>query len=128
MNNPDRLLSLNREHSALFTSEQLRRLQYRGRYPTEVAALKCIDGRVDLPNTTGTPMGIIQPFRNLGGKFDFGWPFFQEVFGQWVKYGIGKGRDCLVLLTYHFSRGEKRRDKSAILERVRMAGHLGKSP
>lgn len=37
-------------------------------------------GRAHQPSVdTHTPLGIIQPFRNLGGMFDLGWPHLGEV-------------------------------------------------
>jgi hypothetical protein len=43
-----------------------------------------MDGRLNLPVMTQTAVGIIQPFRNLGGKFDLGWPFFQATLETWI--------------------------------------------
>jgi len=85
------------------------RRRYRGEHPTEIAALKCMDGRLHLPVMTQTALGIIQPFRNLGGKFDLGWPFFQNIIDQWVQYSISRGRHCLVFVTYHYARGDVHR-------------------
>ena len=45
------------------------RKRYLARFPTAIAVMKCMDGRINLPVSTGTPPGIIQPFRNLGGFF-----------------------------------------------------------
>jgi hypothetical protein len=105
------LLELNTKHSELFTDPglALERRRYRAQHPTEIAALKCMDGRLHLPVMTETTVGVIQPFRNLGGRFDLGWPAFQFTFNQWVEYAVGKGRDCLVLVTYHFARGDSHR-------------------
>lgn len=103
------LLELNREHSKLFVAEHLDRVRYRVEHSTEFAALKCMDGRIHLPLMTKTPLGIIQPWRNLGGRFDLGWPFFQETLLRWVNYSIGRGRRCVIFVTYHFSRGELHR-------------------
>ncbi|MDH5480467.1 MAG: carboxysome shell carbonic anhydrase, partial [Nitrosomonas sp.] len=85
------------------------RRRYRGEHPTEIAALKCMDGRLNLPVMTQTALGIIQPFRNLGGKFELGWPFFQATLDQWVQYSINRGRHCLVFVTYHYARGDSHR-------------------
>ena len=52
---------------------------YNAKHNTALLALKCMDGRLNLPVATNTPSGIIQPFRNLGGRFDLGWPHFGEV-------------------------------------------------
>lgn len=107
----DYLLDLNAKHSELFTDPgiALERRRYRAQHPTEIAALKCMDGRLHLPVMTETVPGIIQPFRNLGGKFNLGWPAFQFTFNQWIQYAVSKGRDALVLVTYHFARGDSHR-------------------
>jgi hypothetical protein len=105
------LLDRNKEQSQTFTSSDavLWRRQYRAKYPTEIAALKCMDGRLNLALMTETPQGIIQPFRNIGGIFDLGWPFFGILMREWVEYAVSQGRNCLVLVTYHFSKGDPHR-------------------
>lgn len=107
----DFLLKHNKSQSALFSSpdEVGLRLQYRSSHPTEIVALKCMDGRLHLPIITKTPMGIIQPYRNLGGKFDLGWPYFQNLILEWYESSLSIGRDCVVLITYHFSKGDTHR-------------------
>ncbi len=102
---------LNQEHSDFFCSpdEELSRRLYRAQHPTEICAFKCMDGRINIPILTKTPLGIIQPFRNLGGKFDLGWPYLGQVFEEWVNYAVSKGRKCLVMVTYHFSQGDTHR-------------------
>ncbi len=86
------LLDHNREQSAEYCSPDadLWRRKYRIEHPTEIGALKCMDGRLNLAVITQTPPGIIQPFRNLGGQFCLGWPFFQEVIDEWVNYAISR--------------------------------------
>lgn len=105
------LLDHNKEQSKIFSSPDsvLWRRQYRAKHPTEIAALKCMDGRLHLPVMTNTPLGIIQPFRNIGGIFDLGWPFFGVVLKDWVDYAVSRGRDSLILVTYHYSKGDKHR-------------------
>ena len=102
----DYLLELNRRHAREFMDLAVERRRYRGEHPTEIAALKCMDGRLNLPVITQTTVGIIQPFRNLGGKFELGWPFFQSILDQWVQYATSRGRHSLVFVTYHYSRGD----------------------
>ncbi len=111
MNGIETLIGLNGRHSRNFTQSglALERRLYRSRHRTQVAALKCMDGRLNLSLITGVPLGIVQPFRNLGGQFEIGWPMFQEALDEWVQYGVSNGRESLLLVTYHFSRGEKHR-------------------
>jgi len=109
MNGIDYLLDLNRRNSREFIASGLDRKRYRALYPTEITALKCMDGRLHLPVTTNTLMGIIQPYRNIGGRFNLGWPFFNILISGWKDYITDRGRDGLVLATYHFSRGNEHR-------------------
>jgi hypothetical protein len=96
-----------RRHSEAFCSPEaaLARQRYLARHPTAIAVMKCMDGRINLPVATGTPVGIIQPFRNLGGMFDLGWPHLGEVLAHYVQRRVAEGRRVLLLATYHFSRG-----------------------
>ena len=105
------LIKHNREQSKIYSDpgNVLWRRQYRAKHPTEIAALKCMDGRLHLPVMTETPLGIIQPFRNIGGQFDLGWPFFGILLKEWVEYSVKEGRDCLILVTYHYSKGDHHR-------------------
>jgi hypothetical protein len=111
MDDVDFLLDLNRRHSELFTDagEKDERELYREKHPTEIGASKCMDGRIHLPLLTETALGIIQPWRNIGGQFDLRWPFYAETIHQWQKYAKRRKRRCLKLVTYHFSRGKRER-------------------
>ena len=109
MKGTEYLLELNREHSEHFKDHRNLRGQYRTLHPTEILALKCMDGRLNLPVMTQIEMGMISPLRNLGGKFDLGWPKLGDLLVQWVNYGISKGRPGLILVTYHYSRGDTHR-------------------
>lgn len=105
------LLQHNQKQSAIFCNPDaaLSRRQYRSKHPTAVAAMKCMDGRLNLSIITKTPPGIIQPFRNIGGMFDLGWPYFGELLNDWVRNNIFKGSDCMILVTYHWSKGDLHR-------------------
>ncbi|MCG6118698.1 MAG: hypothetical protein MEQ07_10990 [Aquimonas sp.] len=95
------------QHAAEFCGSEsvLARQRYLAEHPTALAALKCMDGRLNLSVATRTPIGLIQPFRNLGGRFDLGWPHLGEVLSDWVLSQVGAGRRVLLLLNYHHSRG-----------------------
>jgi hypothetical protein len=105
----DYLLELNKEQSNSYMDVAMERRRYRGEHPTEIAALLCMDGRLSMPLVTQTAPGVIQTFRNLGGKFDLGWSYFQTMVDQWVQYSIGRGRHCLIFVTYHYARGDTHR-------------------
>jgi hypothetical protein len=100
-----------RLHSIGFQSSEsfLSRSRYIAQHPTAIFAFNCMDGRINISVATGTPPGIIVPFRNLGGRFDLGWPHFGEVLAEHVRSMVGQGRRMLALITYHYSKGDSHR-------------------
>lgn len=102
------LEDLAERHGEAYRSPEamLARTRYQSQHPTAIAVLKCMDGRINIPIATGTPVGILMPFRNLGGRFDLGWPHLGEVLTQYVMDRVHEGRPVLFLVTYHFSRGD----------------------
>jgi hypothetical protein len=102
------VFDLAQRYSAEYCSPEafLARERYLALHPTAIAVMKCMDGRINIPVATNTPPGIIQPFRNLGGMFDMGWPHLGEVLAQYVQRMVRNGRRVLILITYHFSRGD----------------------
>ncbi len=107
----DYLLALNEKHSRLFNSPatQGERQLYRVLNPLEVVAFKCMDGRLNLSIMTKTPFGLITPMRNVGAKFRLGWPHVRDVIVDQYEYALSKGRACLAIVTYHYSRGDNAR-------------------
>ncbi|MBU1664164.1 MAG: carboxysome shell carbonic anhydrase, partial [Gammaproteobacteria bacterium] len=107
----DWLFDLARRHSAEYSGPEafLARQRHLAVHPTDIMALKCMDGRINIPVATHTPAGIIQPFRNLGGMFNLGWPHLNEVLAHHVGGTVRAGRQTLVLITYHFSKGDPSR-------------------
>lgn len=105
------VFGLAQRYSAEFCSPEafLARERYLAKHSTAIAVMKCMDGRINIPVATRTPPGIIQPFRNLGGMFDMGWPHLGEVLAQYVQRMVRNGRRVLILITYHFSRGDVHR-------------------
>ena len=101
------VLELNAQRSEEYTARgaQNRRREYRLAHPTEILVDKCMDGRLNLSVYTGIPRGILQPFRNIGGKFHLGWPLFQEVLKDSVRFAFRHKRNCLAITSYHFSEG-----------------------
>ncbi|MFA6253416.1 MAG: hypothetical protein WCV69_04085 [Patescibacteria group bacterium] len=104
----EEVLERNREQSAIFRSPAayMARKYYRALHPTEILWFKCMDGRLHGPVITETPVGIIQPFRNLAGTFDLGWGYLADLFLQWVTYAVDRGRRCLPFITYHWSKSD----------------------
>lgn len=107
----DWLFNLSKHHSDVFCSPEsyLSRKRYLAKHPTVVVALKCMDGRIHIPYITKTPLGIIKPFRSLGGKYDLGWPYLGEVLHNTVNNAINASHRVLVLITYHYSKGDVHR-------------------
>lgn len=105
----EQLVELNQKHSELYCQHRLERELYVAKHPTRVVAFKCMDGRIHLPTITHTPLGIIRPFRNIGGKFNLGWPLLNVSFDNSVMGAVRKGNRILVLVTYHFSEGDEHR-------------------
>ena len=105
------LFGLAERHGQQFRSSEawLARERYMAKHPTAVAALKCMDGRINLSVATETPAGILMPFRNLGGMFNLGWPHLGEILTQHVQHMVHDGRRVLMLITYHWSKGDVKR-------------------
>ena len=105
------LFELARRHGENFSSPEawLARERYLAEHPTAIAVLKCMDGRINIPVATNTPTGILMPFRNLGGMFDLGWPHLGEVLAHHVLRMTCLGRRVLMLITYHWSKGDPKR-------------------
>ncbi len=107
----DWLFEVARRHSADYCSPEafLARERYLAEHPSAIVVLKCMDGRINIPVATNTPPGIIQPIRNLGGIFNLGWPHLGEVLANYVHDVVSGGRRVLMLITYHYSKGDKQR-------------------
>jgi len=105
------IFDLARRHGENFRSPEawLARQRYLAEHPTAIAVLKCMDGRINIPVATNTPTGILMPFRNLGGMFNLGWPHLGEVLAHHVMRMTGSGRRVLILITYHWSKGDTKR-------------------
>ncbi len=107
----DWLMELSRTHSTSFCSPEnhLARQRYLAEHNTLIIAMKCMDGRIHLPYVTQTPLGIIHPFRNLGGIFDLGWPYLGDMLADTVQDAVSAGRRVLIIITYHYSKGATER-------------------
>ena len=107
----DWLADLAERHGDAFRSPEavLARSLYLSEHPTAIAVLKCMDGRINIPVATGMPVGILMPFRNLGGRFDLGWPHLGEVVTQYVMDRVHDGRRVLFMVTYHYSKSDAHR-------------------
>lgn len=103
------ILEHNARQSAQFVADERKRKHYRVDHPTQFIALKCMDGRVNMAVCTETLPGVIQPFRNLGGKFNPAWHHFGSLLARKVKMADTEERACVIAQTYHWSHDEKNR-------------------
>lgn len=105
------IIRLNQERSAEFCSPQMQDwvALYRKKHPTTLLGFKCMDGRLNLPLITNMPIGVIQPFRNIGGKFDLGSPYLGRLVLDAKERALKEGQRMLALCTYHFSKGDTHR-------------------
>lgn len=105
------LTDLAERHGDAYRSPEaaLTRTRYLSQHPTAIGVFKCMDGRINLPVATGMPVGILMPFRNLGGRFDLGWPHLGEVVTQYVMDRVREGRRVLLMVTYHYSKSDAHR-------------------
>ncbi len=113
----DWLLDINKEHSQQFVDERPERIIYRKERPTEIGFFKCMDGRINLAVATHTALGIVQPWRNIGGHFDMLWHGFRESVMEWTRYSFDNARHCLAIPVYHFARGQEGEDPETVAHR-----------
>lgn len=104
----DRIVAINVEESERYVAADSARRRHWAKHPTGFAALKCMDGRVHVPTMTRTAVGLVKPFRAMGGRFEMWWPAFAKRMWNWVKAVRDRGDRCVVLVTYHYSAGDTR--------------------
>lgn len=105
----EQIMSMNAERSRLFQETNHQRRNYRREHPTEIAATMCMDGRVNLTTFCELPFGIISPFRNIGGRYDLGWPLLRHSLNEWGRHAYKTYSPALLVITYHFSKGDEHR-------------------
>ena len=103
------LLRLAEEKEELFRSQTEARNHYRRLHPLQIACGICSDGRLNPRILTGAPLGIIDPYRSIGAKFDLKAGNFQHAIQHWKEAARTTGADCLFISTYHYAKGEDHR-------------------
>ena len=90
--------------------EVARRELYNALHPTLVKVDACMDGRVNVPAMTDgeIPLGIVSPFRSMGGRFRIGSPNYAPYVRNFYDYTLKmmEKTSCpggLVIVTYHYS-------------------------
>ncbi len=105
------LLGHNARISAEFMGEPTRseRERYMSQHPTEILVFKCMDGRLHLTMMSELPTGAVDPYRNIAGKFDLGWPKLCTDIKAKVTEASAKGQRLLALCSYHYASGCRER-------------------
>lgn len=105
------ILDLNESRSAEFCSPEAitARAFYASAHPTNIIVFKCMDGRINLPLICNVPLGILQPYRNIGGKFSLGDVGLRSIVRKSIENARKEGRRSMILCTYHFSKGDHHR-------------------
>ena len=106
------IITLNKHYSDEFDGANARsnRLHYRSMENYHKIVTQCMDGRINIANATGTPLGVFKSFRNLGGHFDLKWEKFDDaVYRSYWYHLVEEKKGSLVLITYHYSRGDEHR-------------------
>lgn len=98
-----KIFEINRIQSGRYVADEAARKRYWAKHTTFVGCIKCMDGRVNLPIMTNTPVGIVKPFRAIGGKFEAWWPSFLGRLRYWTEKALANGSRCCLLITYHYS-------------------------
>ncbi len=106
-NSVQKLLAYNAEQSREFAKRARERKCWESVHPTKIIVFECMDGRVNFSLAAGLPFGIVSSFRSMGGIFDLGMPYFAKTLSTVVRESLTDGRNCLLVVTYHFSKGDK---------------------
>lgn len=99
----ERVVRINTEQSAKYVADEAARLRYWAKHPTFFACIKCMDGRVNFPSMTQTPIGSVKAFRAIGGKFNIWWPSFLGRVRHWMNGAMSNGSRAFIFVTYHES-------------------------
>jgi hypothetical protein len=103
------VLELNETRSREFCSPETisARAFYLSEHSANIIVFKCMDGRINLPLICNIPVGIMQPYRNIGGKFSLGDAGLRSIIRKSIENA--RPRRTIILCTYHFSKGDHHR-------------------
>jgi len=103
----DWLKGVNEEYSQRFCSPsaQMERRSFRLKYPVGLFCFGCMDGRNNIHNATELPAGIMKNYRHAG-PWEWSNSLDQLFYGD-LMYWINQGKECLVFVSYHFSKSNK---------------------
>ncbi|EKE19688.1 MAG: hypothetical protein ACD_8C00124G0037 [uncultured bacterium] len=74
----EELFDINRQYSEKYLADLDSLDLYKAEHPTQVIVFKCSDGRLMVSRFAEMPLGFLETFRNLGGKFNWGWNGLNE--------------------------------------------------
>lgn len=100
------LLGYNAGQSREFAKLASQRKRWTDICSTKIIVFECMDGRVNFSLAAGLPFGIVSAFRSMGGIFDLNHPRFFTALRSVVKGALQESRDCLLTVTYHFSKSD----------------------
>ena len=104
----DQLMLINEDYVKRYTSQILELEKYKIQHPTKMLVFKCGDGRLLFAGFCETKLGYLRNFRNIGGKFNFGWKALRDVMTRMVQQAHDEKKGCLAIITYHFSKGDNK--------------------
>lgn len=84
----ERLFDINRQYSEEYCKQLLSLNLYKAMHPTQIIIFKCSDGRLLFSRFAQMPLGFLETFRNLGGKFHYGWLGLNESFKGMIRSGL----------------------------------------
>jgi hypothetical protein len=105
----EEILEINKNNSQLFCDTIQERRRYRREHPTEFMIMLCMDGRLKWHQLIGLPPGLFYLLRNIGGKYEIGWPLLVETLNEWENYSHRQYRPSVLVITYHWSKGDAHR-------------------
>lgn len=106
-----RLIDLNGKQSRKFVeyeNESLREF-YREKFSIEILVHKCSDGRLSFAQLVSFVLGVLNLISQVGSFFDLGDSYLSAQVQEWIKNAMASKKKCLVISTYHFSKGDKQR-------------------
>lgn len=103
----DYLIDLNARKSEEFIRDKPKRQEWRRDGHAEWGNFECMDGRVNCSAIMGAPHGIMQSWRNIGGKFDVKkWPRLWNSVEKMVVCAKRSKRPVILNINSHYSRSE----------------------
>ena len=107
----ERILAHNKNQVREFNSDAAiaHRFRFRRDHKVCVIVIKCMDGRVHFAILTDMPLGIVHPFRNLGGVADVGMTTLNLRLKLIIEDARTQDEEILFVVTYHYAEGNHQR-------------------